>query len=286
MPSKLLRDIHNASALTLLVASLFCLFFQAGKMGPFRAVNPFGDDPYDAAGSLAIQIAFFVAVLTYARALRLRDDPARITSAPLILRGNIVGLSAVLITLLSDMAAMVLHPVPPTLWAHLLLAGVIVLLALVLLCAVVLAAAFRPVARVPVSSNLTIADGLEDLWTLVRIASRRFRKLLPRRLAEYIQHVHPDTLWRPIPWLNPRTHPWRFAVALGIGAGCCLLLGQAQQGAPPTIGAGLLIAGLFLSIETAATLLGYLAFGRYLGLRATAIKVPPALDLSALRLRF
>jgi len=49
---------------------------------------------------------------------------------------------------------------------------------------------------------------------------------------------------------------------------------------------GFLVAGLFLSIETAAILLGSPTFGRYLGVRASAAKARPAIDPSALRLRF
>lgn len=287
MRPKLVRDIHRASVLIFALAALFCLFFQAGKMDPFRAINPFGGDSFDAVGSISIQVALFVSILTYARALRLREEPLLAAkSARHILRGNIVVLSAVAITLISDGTAAFLYPAAPTLWAHLLVSGIGLLLVPVLLCAFVLAAAFQPVARVSVPSNLTIMDGVEDLWALVRIPARRFRALLPRKLVEEIERFHPEALLARFPWLNPRIHPWRFALLLGIWAGFCLLVAQAQEGPPPNIGAGLLVAGLFLSMETAATLLGYLILGRYLGLRASPTKAPLAIDPSALRLRF
>ncbi len=269
-----IRRIHHASALILLTALLFCVLFQVGKMGPFRAINPFGDDPYDAVGSIAIQVAFFVSVLTYARALRLRDDPSRVGSLRLILRGNIVVLSAIIVTLTSDAIAAFLHPSPPIFWGRALLTGLAVLFVLALSCAAALAVSFGLMGRIPPAPSLTIADGFEDLWTLVHVPVRRFRALLPHTLTERVEGFHPDKLWSRTPWLNPRTHPWRFAFALGAAAGCSLLLGQMQEGAPPSVTDGFLVAGLFLSIEMAATLLGYLALGRYLGLRAAPLKSP------------
>lgn len=45
--------------------------------GNKRLINPSGVDPYDAVESFAFQGALLVGVLSYARALRPRDDPAR-----------------------------------------------------------------------------------------------------------------------------------------------------------------------------------------------------------------
>ena len=101
-------------------------------------------------------------------------------------------------------------------------------------------------------SNLTVADGLEDLWTLVRIpATWNLEQIL-----EVLSRVH------------PRRQPWRFAAALGGAAGLTLFLAHLQEGAPPTLRIGLLIAGILIGVEFVATLLGFALFGRLLGLRS------------------
>ena len=44
-------------------------------------------------------------------------------------------------------------------------------------------------------------------------------------------------------------------------------LAQLQEGFPPNLKAGLLVAGIFISGELAATLAGFAIFGGYLGLQ-------------------
>jgi hypothetical protein len=51
---KTIQRIHRVTALIAFAAVVFYLFFQINKGGPFRDVNPFGQDPYDAVGSFAI----------------------------------------------------------------------------------------------------------------------------------------------------------------------------------------------------------------------------------------
>jgi hypothetical protein len=70
------RRLHRVTALITGAALAFALFFQIAKGGPFRVVNPFGEDPYDAVGSFAVQGTLLIGALTYARALRLRMEPA------------------------------------------------------------------------------------------------------------------------------------------------------------------------------------------------------------------
>jgi len=68
-------------------------------------------------------------------------------------------------------------------------------------------------------------------------------------------------------WLNPRQHPWRFTGTVGLLVGVLLVLAQLQEGLPPNLGIGLLVAGIFISVEFSATLVGFAVFGGYLGLR-------------------
>ena len=55
------------TALILFTAILFFLFFQVNKRDPFVMGNPTANDPYDAVGSIAIQVALLIGILSYAR---------------------------------------------------------------------------------------------------------------------------------------------------------------------------------------------------------------------------
>ena len=68
------RIVYGLTARIAFTGLVFCLFFQINKSGPFRDINPFGKDPYDAVNSFAVQGVFLLATLTYARAVRFRDD--------------------------------------------------------------------------------------------------------------------------------------------------------------------------------------------------------------------
>jgi len=55
--------------------------------------------------------------------------------------------------------------------------------------------------------------------------------------------------------------------ALGLVLGFLLVLAQLQEGPPPSLAAVLLIMVILISVELAATLLGFALLGGYLGLR-------------------
>jgi len=71
---KSFERLHRASALVLISAILFCLFFQLNKSDPLRGANPCAQDPYDAIGSFAVQAALLVGFLSYARARAVLPD--------------------------------------------------------------------------------------------------------------------------------------------------------------------------------------------------------------------
>ena len=261
-----IRRIHGVTMLVAFAAFVFCLFFEAAKDEPFRAINPFGDDPYDAVGSIAIQIAFVCAALTYARALRLWDDPSRIGSARYILRGNVLVVCSIFATVAADATALFLHPLPISPWGRALEAGLALVFALAVVCLVALVAVFPRIGAVPLT-NSTLADGIDDLWTLVRVPLRIARRILPPSWIEKVEGFHCDSLFARVPWLNPRIHPWRVAVSIGALAGVGLIAAEAREGPPPDVATGLLVAVVLLSLETAATLAGFAVFGLYLGLR-------------------
>lgn len=270
MDAKVARRIHGVAALVTFAAVVFYLFFQINKSGPFRDMNPFGDDPYDAVGSMAIQVALLIGVLTYARALRLREMPSDASKTRLILRGNIIVLSAIVITLIADAIAEVVRPFPPSDWGRVLLAELLAMFGLAFLCVIAVAVVFRRIRTGAPPAGLTVADALDDLWTLVRLPVTKASAVLPSAFVGWVQRFHSDLLFVHFEWVNPRRHPWRFACALGLLVGVVVFLAQLQEGLPPNLKIGLLVAGIFILVEFIATLAGYAALGRYLGLRPSA----------------
>jgi hypothetical protein len=258
MTGKMVRRAHHATALIAVAAFLFYLFFQVNKNGPFRELNPFGVDPYDAVGSFAIQIALLVGLLTYARALRILVDPGQAAKMRLVLRGNLLVLLAILVTLVVDGIAVYLHPVVSSYWGRVLLVELGLIFLLAGICILALIGAFWHLPTPIPYHNLTPADAIDDLWILVRLPASKFSAALPQRLLT-------------LPWINPRLHPWRFALGLGILVGAGLVLAQMQEGLPPSLQIGMLVIGIFISAELAATLIGFAVLGGYLGLRPSHV---------------
>jgi hypothetical protein len=267
MSQRTTQRIHHVTAFISCAAIGLALFFQISKGGPFGDINPFGVDPYDAIGSFAFQGALLIGILTYARALRYQDDPAQSTKLRLILRGNILVLLAILITLIADAIAVILQPLPPSYWGTILLIALALMFILTLTGVVALIVVFKPIQTGAPPHDLTLADGMDDLWTLVRVPVTKASAALPRRFVEWVTRFRCDWLFMRLPWLNPRLHPWRFASILGLLVGVGLVLAQLQEGPPPSLAIGLLLAGIYIVGELSATLLGFAILGGYLGLR-------------------
>jgi hypothetical protein len=238
-----IRRVHRVTALITFAAIVFCLFFQFSKGGPFRDINPFGVDPYDAVGSFAFQAAILIGVLTYARALRLLDAPAQATKLRLILRGNALVLFAILATLIADAVAEVVSQFPSSYWGNVLLLGLALMFMLSLICVVALALVFRRIHTPAPPRDLTPADGIDDLRGLLRVPVTRIGAVLPRAFVEWVERFHSDWLFARLQWHNPRTHPWRFACVLGLLVGVGLALAQLQEGFPPSLKIALLVGG-------------------------------------------
>ncbi len=101
---------RNALGLTLL-ATAFTFFFQITKHQPTLAsVNPFGDDPYDAVASFAVQLVLFLALLSLVRAFRPSPPGTLVPSGTVSqMRGQLMAHIAVAFTLLSDLVALIRH---------------------------------------------------------------------------------------------------------------------------------------------------------------------------------
>jgi hypothetical protein len=262
------QRLHDLTGLITFAALVFWIFFQINKGGPFREINPFGVDPYDAVGSFAFQGAFLVGILTYARVLRsLGDLSQQASKGRLILRGNGFVLAAIGITLAADAIAVILHPVQTSGWGGVLLAELMAMILLAVICALQLIIFLRRKKTAPPPGNLTPADAIDDLWTLVRVPVQKAGNLMPRRFVDWVDRFQIDMLFARVHWVHPRLHPWRFAAALGLLVGIALVIAQFQEGLPPSLAIGLLVTGIFISGEFLGTLVGFAVFGGFLGLR-------------------
>jgi hypothetical protein len=260
--------VYKVTALIALSSVVFYLFFQINKNGPFRLINPFAEDPFDAVGSFAVQGALLISLLTYARSLRLRDDPTQSVKMRLIQRGNLLVLLAILVTLFADVIVVTYHPISLSEWGIILLVELALMFLLTTVCALMLIAVFRHTPMEIPSKNLTPADAIDDLLTLARVPVMILRPALPGALVAWVNGFNSDLLFARVPWFNPRMHPWRFACILGLIVGAGLFVAQLLlEGPPPNWLAGLLVAGIFISAEFFAALAGFAIFGGYLGLR-------------------
>ena len=268
MNSKSIKRIHRITALILLIAILFFLFFQINKRSPFVESNPFSGDPYDAVGSIAIQLALLISLLSYARVLRCREDPCQ-GKERLILHGDILALAAIFITLCSDAVAEFVQPMPPSLWSNILIIELGGMFLLTIICGLAMWVIFRGMPTPLPQPNLCPADAIDDLWSLVRVPVLRAGAFIPPPIIEWVKRFNSDRLFARLQWLSPSNHPWRFASAVGLLVGILLIIAQFQEGLPPSLAVGLLVMGIFISVEFVAIMVGFALFGVYLGLRPT-----------------
>jgi len=272
------RAIRTATWLAAASGVMFWALFQLSKKTPVQAITPFADDPYDAVASIAFQVALLLAVLNVARVVH---RGAAGPQGRYIMRGNLLIVLSVAVTLAVDVIAIVQRPgmLDGSLWSKALIGGMLLLTAMMLISAAALIRAQGFTSQLPaetiVNPRGVLADAIEDILVLITWpAAWLIRRIgWPKALL-----VLPQTLWiraeeMPlISWVHPRQHPWRFAVMLGLGAGIGLAAvhfflegGPSLPSAPLNI--ILLISAIFIGIELTATLTGYLLFGGYLGLR-------------------
>jgi hypothetical protein len=71
-------------------------------------------------------------------------------------------------------------------------------------------------------------------------------------------------------WLNPRRHRWNLVVLTAVMMGFLLVLVElVAEGMSPNLGRVLLVVGVYVSLEGAGMVLGYMLFGKYLGIYRT-----------------
>ena len=271
MDNHSLHRVHRVTALIFATAIIFYLFFQVNKRSPFVETNPFANDPYDAVGSIAFQVVLLISLLSYARVLRMRDDKSQ-SKERLILHGNILVLAAIFITLISDTVAEFVRKLPPSVRVSVLRLELGLMFILTIVCGLALWAVFRGIPTAISPPNLTPADAIDDLWSLVRVPVVIAKSVFPPAMVEWVKRFSSDLLFAHVPWVNPRLHPWRFTAGIGLLVGVLLVIAQLKEGPPPSLAIGLLLAGIFISVELIATLLGFAIFGGNLGLRPALLK--------------
>lgn len=268
--------LHLAAITAVIAALAFLVLFQAGKVSPFREVIPFGEDPYDAIGSIAVQLALFCALLSYARADRVRRSPQELPKAPLAIRGIDIVIACIFTTLMADTIAEASHQAVSGTWESALLLGLVALGLLAIMCAVLAQRAAASFSFVTPPSDLTPADAIDDLWVLVQLPLRPVSRLAPSSFGDWLEEFTSDRFFAPFPWLNPRSHPWRFATFAGLAAGALLLAFQFREGLPPSFASGLAVASIFFFVELAASLTGFALLGGFLGLRPAKSRNRPS----------
>ena len=279
MPStnEVATHLRRAALLTFAASLFFWAFFQISKSPNFIAANPFADDPVDAIGSIAVQVALAVSILTLARAAQISEAPTY--KSRLIVRGNSVALLAIGVALVADLYMEVQSPTwDISIWGELLVVGLGAVAAITCAAGLVTVTAARRLSAMPISEGPSIGEGgslgeaLDDLWTLVRKILAWFGRSLPwlDRPLHWIDHLG-NRLFEWMmnwPWIGPRSHPWRFCTIVALAAGVALATVHGlEEGPPINLALAVLVSSIFIGVEFIAVLISYLVLGGFLGLR-------------------
>ncbi len=280
------RPILIDVILTMIAALVFCAFFRFTKFRVISAVSPFAEDPVDTIGSIAIQVAFLVGVITLARGVRCYETgefPAH--KLRLIARGSAVVLASIAMTLVADTITEIQHPSwELSVWGKVLVVGLASVAGVTLVAAIIFVWLLRTIQRIEPPAMSTSAasrapihplvEAWDDLWSPARVA---LAWLGPRIswLAAWLDWL--QGLQRRLPWVERiRTHwiqllshPWRFCFVAGLAVGVALATAHAfEDGLPINLSRALPVGLFFVVVETAVTVLGYWTLGGFLGLRA------------------
>ncbi len=254
----------------------FYAFFQTAKNGPFRAINPFLDDPVDAIGSIAVQLGLITSLLALSRGVQVHMDEQRLLPrGRWVVNSGLLTWLAVVVTLLADGTMEILHPSwAAGLWGQELFLGLLFVTDVALLLGISLLRAMRAVKAAAARSSSdeagSLSGGLEDVWGLAKVVvdwcTRHLR--FTRRPAAWLERMGDRFLaWLKTTPVSPERHPWRFVMAAGVLVGFLLVLAGFQEGPPPNFRILLLLVAIFISVETSAALIGFLLFGGILGIR-------------------
>lgn len=105
-----MEQVKFNSLRPLLLALLFSAFFSASKhLSSVAPINPFADDPYDAIGSFAVQLAWFLGLLSIVRGFRPDNGVPPSGQIALIAKGRMLTAMSVCLTMLGDLVALFRH---------------------------------------------------------------------------------------------------------------------------------------------------------------------------------
>ena len=268
-----------AAGAAMLAALAFWAFFQASKIPVFRGANPFAEDPADAVSSIGFEIAVVAGLLSLARAVQLQRQGTLDEHRPeLIVRGGLIVVLTLAAGVIADTITEIQHPGwAVSVWGKVLILGLVGLALLGALAAALLVRATRSVWSLPSAPGARgsgwLGEALEDVFLLGWLpAAWLGRQLTP--LGGLLRWL--DGLWRgpflvrlrwALGWLSPWRHPWRFALLAGLAAGLGLAAAHATEGPPNDLAQFVFVSLVFVGIEFAATVAGFLILGGFLGLR-------------------
>ncbi len=270
------RNAWRLGWLSLAAAAALAAFFQGAKHGPFRGINPFLDDPADAVGSIAFQLALVAGLLSLARGLRVRSEPER-----LLPRGRWIVNSSMLVafamaaTLIGDGVMEIVSPswgFDP--WGKVLVLGLVFVADVTALLGIAIVRAWRSLNALadagPAAEAGSLGGAVDDLWRMFKALTGWVAPRLPflRRPLAWLERLGDRFLgWLADTPIDPEDHPWSFVLAAGILVGVLLVLIGFQEGLPPSLAIFWLLLAVFVSVETSAALLGFLLVGGVLGIR-------------------
>ena len=111
-------------------------------------------------------------------------------------------------------------------------------------------------------TEINFEDVFDDLAAIYKKIKSRAQFISPlESLAKA------DWLGNLFHWLNPRKHKWNLVILIGLLMGVSLMLVEAfQEGVSSSSSVVLLVFGVFVGIEGAGIVLGYILFSRFLGI--------------------
>lgn len=297
------KQLRGDALHMLILALVFLLFFESSKHRPgWAQINPFADDPYDAVGSFAIQLTVLLGLLSCIRAYRARTEEANAAEQGLIARGNLLCAGGILLTFIADGIAMARHTprwfesgagrslccalVTLSIWAGIALwlswrtaAGLGLLkrhlprrwLALTMAATGAILALYPETWRQTMTGALlTVVVGMTLLFVPLRV--------LASVISVDEQHLRADALddlssfcWRTERPILPRLmgyirrYWWSVTVLAGIAVGA-FLAGRELAGDQAPSGRVMLVAAVYVGLESTAVLIGALLLSRPLEL--------------------
>jgi hypothetical protein len=277
-------------ALSLAMALAYAAFFELEKHLPvLAAANPFLGDPYDAFGSIALETAGGLAVLVLVRAVHAWSAGARDARAAALLLRSEVGLGlAIALGAAPDLVALARHretwttaPSGPLLAT----ATVGILVAALAFTVIVLqarpAAPRRARSAAAALSLVVLSFGALTLYPEV-LTAQIATHLLTILAAVVLYFGMLATMLVALVPLPPdpgaaapsllgrilRRSQWAIVSAGALAAGLAILAAQLGEGnaAPPPLAEMARVVGIYLGVEAAIVLVGYIALRRPLRL--------------------